>query len=136
MIVVDTGVLIANADRDDRHHEACAQLLATHPGPLLVPVPVVVETAWMIESRLGPDTEATFLDSISSDELHRVELEPADWDRVVELIRSYHDLGLGTVDASVVAVGERFRVAAVATLNHRDFRVVRPRHVEALQILP
>lgn len=41
MILLDTGVLYAGADQDDRHHRACAELLATHVGPLLVPVPVI-----------------------------------------------------------------------------------------------
>lgn len=136
MILLDSGVLIANADRDDKYYDSCRQLLATHPGPLLATVPVITETAWMIESRLGPEAEASFLDSFDSGELIRVDLEDADWQRVAELIREYADLSLGTVDASTIAVAERRRLTTIATLNHRDFRVVRPRHVAGFEIVP
>jgi predicted nucleic acid-binding protein len=47
-----------------------------------------------------------------------------DWDRAVELVETYSDLGLGLVDASVVAVAERLGISEVATTNHRDFLVV------------
>lgn len=45
-------------------------------------------------------------------------------------------LRLGVVDAAVIAMAERLNVATVATLNRRDFAVVRPRHVKALTLLP
>jgi predicted nucleic acid-binding protein len=31
---------------------------------------------------------------------------------------------------------ERLRTTTIATLNHRDFRVVRPRHVGAFTLIP
>jgi uncharacterized protein len=40
------------------------------------------------------------------------------------------------VDASVVALTERLGLHEVATLDHRDFSVVRPRHTPALTLLP
>lgn len=135
MIILDTGVLYASADEDDADHVASAELLDGHPGPLLVPVPVLVETAWLTERRLGSGAEARFLAAANS-ELERVDLIDADWDRAAELIATYADLGLGLVDASVVAVAERLGVAQIATLDHRHFSVVRPRHVDAFELLP
>ncbi|MFP5372299.1 MAG: PIN domain-containing protein [Actinomycetes bacterium] len=61
MIVLDTGVLYAAADEDDDDHGACAELLTGRAGELVVPVPVLVETAWLLERRLGPEVEALFL---------------------------------------------------------------------------
>ena len=46
------------------------------------------------------------------------------------------DLGLGFVDASIIAVAERFTVTTVATLNRRDFAVVRPAHRDAFELVP
>jgi len=135
VIVVDTGVLYAGADEDDDHHVVAAELLDGHPGPLVVTVPVVVETAWLIERRLGSDAEARFLRAAVS-ELQRVDLVHEDWDRVVELIERYADLGLGLVDASVVAVAERLGAGEIATLDRRHFSVVRPRHIEGFSLLP
>lgn len=137
MIVVDTGVVYAVADRDDGDHQACDDLLSSHPASdLLIPTPVIVEASWLIESRLGPAAEAAFLRSVNAGELIRVDLEEADWERTVELVETYADLGLGVVDASVISVAERLHITTLATLNHRDFRVVRPRHVEAFELLP
>jgi len=53
VIVVDTGVIYAAADRAEADHQVSQQLVETHPGPLLVPTPLIVEAAWLIESRLG-----------------------------------------------------------------------------------
>lgn len=137
MLVVDTGVLYAVADASDADHDACDALLAGEArGELMVPVPVVVETSWLIESRLGPRAEVAFLAAVVSGELTRVDLVDSDWRRAHELVKTYADLGLGLVDASVVAVAERLGISTVATLNHRDFTVVRPRHVAAFELVP
>lgn len=136
MILVDTGVLFGAVDRDDPRHRDCAAVLEAHIGSLAVSVPVLIESAWLIESRLGPTAEAGFLRGVNSGELERIDLTDADWQRVVELIDDYHDLGLGAVDASIVAVAERLEIATIATLNHRDFRVVRPRHMRTFELAP
>jgi predicted nucleic acid-binding protein len=56
--------------------------------------------------------------------------------RVAELVRRYADLPLGTVDASVVATAERLGLHEIATVDRRDFTVVRPAHVDAFTLLP
>jgi len=135
-IVVDTGVLLAAADTDDADHDACAQLLRDHRGQLLVPAPVIPETCWQIERNLGARSEAAFLRLIVTGDLAVVDLAVADYQRCVELIERYADLGLGLVDASVVTVAENHQITTVATLNDRDFHVVRPRHCPAFELIP
>jgi len=80
--------------------------------------------------------EAAFLRSLQAGLFTVVPLTTSDWGRVADLVETYADLPLGTADASVIAVAERLGVATVATLDQRHFRVVRPRHVEALTLLP
>lgn len=135
-MIVDTGVLYAAADLDDTDHQRSAALLTDGTDPLLVPTPVIVETSWLLESRLGPSAELAFLRAIEAGYLARVDLAADDWVRVGDLVEQYADLGLGLVDASVVAVAERLGARTVATLNHRDFHVVRPRHCAALHLVP
>jgi uncharacterized protein len=137
MIVVDTGVLLTVADEDDRWHHAGLSLLENHRSDeLILPAPVIPETAWMIGSVLGPATEAAFIASIADGDFTVVDLTPADWRRVAELVERYADLNLGTVDAAVVATAERLNVTTIATINPRDFRVVRPAHCEAFELVP
>jgi uncharacterized protein len=137
VILVDTGAIFVAANSDDPRHRDCVELLESIVSkPLGVTVPVVVESAWLIESRLGPSAEAAFLRSLAAAETERLEMTDADWVRVVELVEAYEDLGLGVVDASIVAVAERLGVTEIATLDHRHFTVVRPTHVPAFELLP
>jgi hypothetical protein len=43
---------------------------------------------------------------------------------------------LGTTDTTVIRLRKRLGLSEVATLDRRHFTVVRPRHVEALTLLP
>jgi hypothetical protein len=90
----------------------------------------------MIATRLGPRAEVRFLGSLAAGELLVEHVTAADWLRIAELVAKYRDLRLGTVDACVVALAERLRIATVITLDERHFRVVRPAHVEALTLVP
>ncbi len=49
----------------------------------------------------------------------------SDWLRIAELVATYRDMPLGTVDASVVATAERMPVREIATLDRRDLTVIR-----------
>lgn len=90
----------------------------------------------MIESLVGPVAEAAFVSSVAAGDLGVEELGTDDYRRCAELIEQYADLGLGLVDASVVALAERLNISTVATLNERDFRVVRPNHCGAFELVP
>ena len=85
MLLVDTNVLLAAADRSSVDHQRCAALLDTR-SDLAITTPVAVECAWMIESRLGPRAEAAFVASIAAGEIELIELNAQDWARCVELI--------------------------------------------------
>ncbi len=137
MIVVDTGVLLAVADGDDRWHTASKSLLDSYPSSeLILPAPVIPETGWMIAAVLGPATEAAFIASVAAGDLSVVDLTANDWQRVADLVEQYADLDLGTVDAAVIATAERLNVTTLATINPRDFRVVRPAHCDAFELVP
>jgi uncharacterized protein len=59
-----------------------------------------------------------------------------DYLRVRKLLDTYADLRVGFVDAAVLAIVERLREPKLATLDHRHFSFMRPRHVDALELLP
>ena len=136
MIVCDTGPLVAVLNADDKHHDACRSLLESEPGPLIVPAPILTEVCYLAASRLGPQAEAAFLESLASAELHLEATTTGDLARMAELVRAYADFPLGAADASVIAVAERLDVTQIATIDHRHFRVVRPRHCHAFDLLP
>lgn len=115
-VVVDTGVFVSAADTDEPRHADCAGQLTTHRGQLVTTAAVVAETAWLIEDRLGPAAEARFLTMVIND-VRVVDLTKVDYQRCIELIDRYADMGLGLVDASIVAIAER--------LGHRKVRRTR-----------
>ncbi|MFC0865046.1 hypothetical protein ACFHYQ_22390 [Sphaerimonospora cavernae] len=41
MIVIDTGPVVAAANRKDDHHRQCVDLLQNLPEPLLLPSPLL-----------------------------------------------------------------------------------------------
>jgi uncharacterized protein len=139
VIVVDTNVLFALADRRDAHHARCRDWLAGCDEPLIVLPTVLAEACYLIDKYLGPTAEAVFLDGIGIGSGYRFQLAglvDEDLRRMAELVRRYADRRLGGTDASVIAVCERLSVVTVATVNRRDFANVRPRHVSALDIVP
>jgi uncharacterized protein len=136
MLVVDAGPLVAAAARRDRNHERCVALLSQASPPLLVPALVVTEVAYFLADRIGAHAERAFARSLREGELLVEPVEPADWTRIDELLGEYGDLALGIVDASIVAACERVGVTTLATLDRRHFSVVRPRHCEALALVP
>jgi predicted nucleic acid-binding protein len=94
----------------------------------------MTEICWLLER--WPKVEAAFLDQVAQGTFELVHLNPTDLTRMGRLVLQYADFPLGAVDASVVAVAERFHTSRVATLDRRHFAAIRPSHVPALTLLP
>ena len=103
---------------------------------MIVPVLVVAEVSYLVGTRLGSHAEVLFIGDLASGDLQVEPVAVSDWLRIAELVHTYGNLPLGTVDASVVAAAERLNATTVATTDRRDFTVVRPRHCDHLLILP
>jgi len=139
VIVCDTGPLVAAAIKNDAHYRECVDLFtALHLAGrrILVPGTVVAEVGYLLAREGGAQVEAQFLTSLADGTLWPVELTGDDYRRAAELVLTYQSLPLGTTDATVIAVCERLGLSEVASLDHRHFTVVQPRHIEALTLLP
>ncbi len=135
-LVLDTGPLYATLDRTDAQHRRCLDLLRDTLEPLVIPAPVLIEVDWLVHSRLHAGVFLALLDDILAG-AYRVEgLQPEDYRRIRELCDRYADADVGFVDAAVLAVVERLNEPKLATLDRRHFRALRPRHVDALRLLP
>jgi uncharacterized protein len=135
VLLVDTNVWVAAQDPTDPNTTACQALLRARMGTLCSPVTVITETAWFIESRQGTAAEAQFLGLITIGALVPIEMGLDDWARTTVLVTTYASLGLGTVDASIVAVAERLGLTEIATMNTRDFYTVKPAHCPGFTLL-
>ncbi|HEV3376369.1 MAG TPA: PIN domain-containing protein [Thermoleophilaceae bacterium] len=117
-----------------RDHAPSVATLRRPDLELVIPTLVVAEATYLIGRRLGPEAEAAFLRGLG-----QIDVEPPtsdDWERIADLVDDYADLSLGGTNASVVTLAERLDAAVVITLDRRRFTVVRPRHREALELLP
>lgn len=96
----------------------------------------MTEVTYLLGTRLDPEPEVRFLGDLASGAFSLESVPAGDWLRIAELVATYRDLPLGTVDASIVAAAERLGVWDIATVDHRHFGVVRPRHVAAFTLVP
>jgi hypothetical protein len=135
-LILDTGPLYAALDRSDADHRNCRRLIEESDEALVIPAPVLVEVDYWINARLHAGVLAAFLDDVVAGAFVIEDLEPDDYPRVRELCDRYADADLGFVDAAVLAVVERLNEPKLATLDHRHFGLVRPRHVASLSLLP
>jgi uncharacterized protein len=104
--------------------------------PLVVPQLVVGESAYLVGRIAGTAVEVRLLRELEASSLTLEPFEPADLGRIAELVETYADLRLGTVDASVIATAERLGATTIATLDRRHFTIVRPKHIDAFQLVP
>ncbi len=135
-LVLDTGPLYATLDRNDAQYRRCLDLLQDTAEPLVIPAPVLIEVDWLVHTRLHAGVFLALLDDIIAGAYRVEELQPEDYRRIRELCDRYADADVGFVDAAVLAVVERLNEPKLATLDHRHFRILRPRHADALRLLP
>lgn len=88
---------------------------------LLIPDPVVVETDWLVRSRAGADAARAFLDDLFDGVHRRAPLTEVVFRRALEIDKRHAALGLGLVDAAVMAVAES-EDASILTFDFADFR--------------
>jgi predicted nucleic acid-binding protein len=135
-LVLDTGPLVSLLDRDDDDHVRCRQLILGSTEARVIPAPVLSEVDYFAYTRGRAVAMIGLLDDILDGSYRVEDLLPADYRRVRDLCERYADSDLGFVDASVLAIVERLNEPKLATLDHRHFRMLRPRHVDALTLLP
>ena len=116
--------------------EEAHRLIDAVPEEQLADAVEMLEIGYMLYSRAGSRAEADFLRDVADGVYELVQVTAADASSAADLIEQYSDLPLGTADAIVVAVAERFRAVNVATLDRRHFSVVRPSHAAAFTLLP
>lgn len=135
-LIVDAGILYAQADRSDAEHAAAVDVLMNEPEALVTSEVVVAEADYLIRTRLGVQVELAFLDDLAEgtyavDCLNRAELAQAR-----DLARQYRDLQPGLADCSLVVLAQRYGTRRLATFNQRDFRGMAPLQGGSFTLLP
>ena len=134
LAIVDTSALYAAADRAERNHDRCVEVLARSDLDLVIPTLIVGEATYLVAARQGPAHEASFLRGLASFAIEPPAVD--DWPRIADLVERYADMGLGTADASIVVLAERLETDLVITLDRRHFGAIRMPSGRPLRLLP
>jgi hypothetical protein len=132
--LADTSGIIALLDRSDRHHTAVGG--AIRDRTLWVPSTILPEVDYLATKYLGAKATRAFLEDLTQGAFHYVSVESIDLKLAVQLIQQYQDVPLGVVDASLVALAERYKIKQILTLDRRHFNLIQPQTLEYFELLP
>ena len=135
-VLVDTGILFAMADLDDAWHEPIKAFLQNITDVLVVPITVLSEICYLLNTHLGKESERKLIASITQNELRVEGLTTEDFRRSLQLLETYSDVNIGFVDASMVAIAERLKIHRILTTDRKHFSIIRPRHCRSFDLLP
>ena len=124
MIVADTGAIVALVDADDRHHAALRRLFETSPDDWILPWAILPEVDYLLAEHVSARARERFSGDLASGAWAIEWGDPADLVRADDISRRHRGLRLGLVDSVVMAVAERRRADAIATLDLRHFGAV------------
>lgn len=133
--LVDTGALVALVSRSDHHHAAAAAWFAAARGGLLTTEAVITETAYVLAA--SPAHQRAALQWVQrARAAGMLAVEPvADHAALAAIIERYSSLPCDYADATLIALAEKTGVAAIATIDQRDFSVYRIKGRKRFRIL-
>jgi predicted nucleic acid-binding protein len=133
---LDTGFLYALLNAGEQSHLIVRQAAERLDAIPLLPTPVTVEVAYLIRRDLGAESLAQFTADLAEPRYALVAPTAADYGRAAAIVRQYADTHVDFVDAILTAMAERLDIRRILTLDQRHFRLFRPRHCEAFELLP
>lgn len=133
--VADTGFVVAPLNRSDIKHKDVIAVYLQQKQTLL-PQIVLAEIAYVLGRDANVSTVVTFLRGITASRFNLIALTDFDLERVAKILEKYADSRIDFVDASVMAIAERYGSKTILTLDQQDFRLFRPQYCEIFEILP
>jgi uncharacterized protein len=124
VIVADTGAILALLDKGDRHHAALREIFEERPDQWLLPWAILPEVDYLAGSELGVRAQEAFMADVADGAFGIEYGRQEDLFRARAIGCKYRALRLGLVDTVVIAVAERIRADAIATLDVRHFGAV------------
>lgn len=133
--IADTGFIVALANKRDEEH-APVKAVYAQQQKILVPQTVLTEVAYLLNRDVGSTQLIKFLESLPISRFQLIGLIAQDIVRTAAILSQYQDSRIDFVDASVMAVAERYNLNTILTLDRRDFSLYRPQNCAAFTLLP
>ena len=132
--LLDTGFLVALANRKDPEHARCSAFAVLAGGDVHTVEGVMVEAAWLLAPFAGGAQRA--LEIAAGWNTSWAPATQARLARSIELSEKYRDVPMDFVDASLVALAEETGISNILSLDARGFGVYRIKGKKHFTVLP
>lgn len=129
-LLVDSGALIALANRRETANQAVNRVLGDFFGELVTTWPAVTEACHMIPDHLAP----VLLAWLGGSRWRVLGMDGAAL-RLSDLMRKYADRPMQIADASMIWASEHTGLHQIITLDRADFEIYRTKTGKRLEIL-
>lgn len=131
-VLLDTGVIVALLDRDERHHKRCVGAVGELDAPLVTCEAVIAEACYLLRGVSGaPDA---ILRNVAEG-IFQIPFRLSEQaDAVGRLLRKYRDVPMDLADACLVDLADRVDTPRILTLDE-DFSIYRWRSRRAFESL-
>ncbi len=137
MILIDTGAIYAILDKNDANHKRAVDLYRSVAGKeeLVLLSLVLVETWFLLDSRLGSYVASRFISSVNEGIFSFHEISLDDISRAIEIEKRYKRAKFGLIDSVCFAFAERKNIREIFTFDNH-FSIYKPNHVKQFNIYP
>jgi predicted nucleic acid-binding protein len=125
LIVLDTSFVFALLDKKESRHLEATRWYEGLRDPIVTTPLVLVELDYLLRARATAAAVETFYGEVRAGNLG-VEWWPGLDRKAAEVAERYAEIGLGLVDASLVALAARLETNRIASFDERHFRAVEP----------
>ena len=130
--LLDTSVIVALLDRDERYHGQCVETVSDVVGPLATCEAVIAEACYLLR-RIRGATEAVIRNVAGG--VFQTPVRLADQAGTIEkLMKQYRDVPMDLADACLVDLADRMNSGQVLTLDD-NFNVYRWRARRKFRLL-
>jgi predicted nucleic acid-binding protein len=124
-MILDTSVLLAAFDTDERLHKQAKAIVESASGRLVVSSFVLAELDYLLLTRHGAAREVVVLTELAQDPWDVVSLGRDELRQAVSLVEKHVDDRIGLTDAANLVLAMRYRTRYIATFDWRHFAALR-----------
>jgi predicted nucleic acid-binding protein len=125
LVIADTGFWYALINKHDNFHKDALAALRNVDATLISTCPVVTETSYLLQSRLGQSAAIKFLRMHGESFYDVYDLSAEQMQRAGVLMTKYANLPMDLADASLVILAEELGHGLILSTDKRDFGAYR-----------
>ena len=121
-VLLDTGVIVALLDRDERFHQACAETIRGLESPLVTCEAVITESCYLLRGL--PGAPEAVIENVVAGIFQLPFQLSREAAAVKQVLRKFRDRGIDLADACLIRLADEFETADILTLD-KDFQIYR-----------